>query len=121
MAASESDTEVFVDRIDSATILTCNICEFDTCSRSRSRRRSSLSSTPFSHTWTVLVEKNGLAPLKFIGGEYVVIGNLLKEMPDNHVARVVALGFDMICAVNEFNSSSDIPLAIKVGVHTDSL
>jgi adenylate cyclase len=67
-----------------------------------------------------LVERHGLEKIKTIGDAYMVVGGL--PVPsDDHPARVVAMGLDMLDAVASLAVEVGRPLDLRIGIHSGPL
>ena len=68
-----------------------------------------------------LARKHVLEPLKTNADEYIIVGNVLKDMESDHAIRVVRLAVDMIKSMNEFNDGlnpTSVRIDLKIGIHT---
>ena len=74
----------------------------------------------FSH-FDRLTDAHGLEPLKTNSGEYIVVGNVLNDMNEDHATRVVRLALNMMKSLEEFNAKQNpvgIRVNLKIGIHT---
>jgi class 3 adenylate cyclase len=64
-----------------------------------------------------LAERHGLEKIKTIGDAYMAVAS--GEVDGvHHARRAVAMGLDMIEAVDSFREVGSVPLALRVGVHS---
>jgi class 3 adenylate cyclase len=63
-----------------------------------------------------LAELHGLEKIKTIGDAYMAVAG--GEEGGHHARRAVAMGLDMIDAVEAWRATSPLPLALRVGVHS---
>jgi len=119
-----SKASYLAEFVPSGTVLVCQIVGFDELYRRCSPFESvCLLNALFSHL-DGLTHARGLEPLKTIADEYVVVGNLLNDVPTDHAERIVGLATDIILSVGTFNSSinpTGVPIALRIGIHTDSI
>jgi class 3 adenylate cyclase len=64
-----------------------------------------------------LAERHGIEKVKTIGDAYMAVGGVPVPQ-DDHAARSVRLGLDMIAATREYAAQSGLPLALRVGIHS---
>jgi len=64
-----------------------------------------------------LADRHGLEKIKTIGDAYMVVGGV-PEPSSDHPARVVAFGLDLLDATARTATELDLPLDVRVGVHT---
>jgi adenylate cyclase len=67
-----------------------------------------------------LAERHGLEKIKTIGDAYMVVGGV-PQVSTDHPRRVVAMGLDMLDAVDRVAAGVGSPLGLRVGVHTGPL
>ena len=105
------------DGFDDATVLFADLVGFTPLASSLSPAATvGLLDRLFS-AFDALAERHGLEKIKTIGDAYMVVGGV-PEACDDHPARVVALGLDMLDAVAALAREMDRPLDLRIGVHT---
>jgi class 3 adenylate cyclase len=67
-----------------------------------------------------LAEQHGLEKIKTIGDAYMVVGGV-PQVSTDHPERVVAMGLDMLDAVDRVAAEVGRPLDLRIGVHTGPL
>lgn len=58
----------------------------------------------------------GLEKIKTIGDSYLVVGGLLRNVPD-HPAATARMALDMMDAIQDINTSTGHKLALRIGIH----
>eukprot|EP01107_Rhizomastix_libera_P000253 TRINITY_DN10452_c1_g1_i4.p1 TRINITY_DN10452_c1_g1~~TRINITY_DN10452_c1_g1_i4.p1 ORF type:complete len:254 (-),score=51.74 TRINITY_DN10452_c1_g1_i4:16-777(-) len=121
--ADKKDVCVCAEKVKSATILFSDIVSFtQLCTNLTPSQVVELLDTMFRN-FDFLAEKHGLERLKTIGDAYVVIGNVVNNIPDSHARQVVAFALDIVKYVSttkDFEKFSP-NLQIRVGIHSDSI
>jgi adenylate cyclase len=64
-----------------------------------------------------LATRHGLEKIKTIGDAYMAVAGTITIREDD-ATRTVAMGLDMLTEVERFKHEVDLPLALRVGVHT---
>lgn len=64
-----------------------------------------------------LIVEHGLEKIKTIGDAYMLVGGLPSPRPD-HAEAVANMALDMTTRVQELNSGYDVPLQVRIGIHT---
>jgi adenylate cyclase len=64
-----------------------------------------------------LASRHGLEKIKTIGDAYMAVAGTTGVREDD-AKRTVAMGLGMLAAVDQFRDEVDLPLALRVGVHT---
>jgi class 3 adenylate cyclase len=64
-----------------------------------------------------LAERHGVEKIKTIGDAYMGVAGAPQRRPD-HAAAVVALGLDLLAAVEEWAKEEDMPITLRVGIHS---
>jgi adenylate cyclase len=62
-----------------------------------------------------IAEHRGLEKIKTIGDCYMAAAGLPVVVPD-HADRAAHMSLDMLAAIEDFNTSSDYPLNIRIGI-----
>jgi class 3 adenylate cyclase len=64
-----------------------------------------------------LIVDHGLEKIKTIGDAYMLAGGLPSPRPD-HAEAVANMALDMTARVQELNAGYDVPLQVRIGIHT---
>jgi class 3 adenylate cyclase len=110
--------------IPSGTTLVCIVESFDALYRKLAPADVvKLLNALFSH-FDKLAAVHGLVPLKTVADEYIVVGNMLGEMPSDHATKVVQLAVDILSTLGKWNAEenpTNFAVQARIGIHSDSL
>lgn len=112
------------DVVPSATALVVRIVQFDELYKRTSPANIVAILNALFTQFDCMTKARGLEPLKTIADEYIVVGNMLKDMDGDHAPRVVGLAVEMISSLSEFNvhkNPTPIPIGLQIGIHTDEI
>jgi adenylate cyclase len=108
---------VIADRIESVTILFCDIVEFtELASRTAPAQLVSDLNRVFS-TFDALSRDLGIEKIKTIGDAYMAAAGLPEPRSD-HAEAVAELALGMLEALDRLNETSEIPFRVRIGMHT---
>jgi len=114
LAAGETS---IADWFDDATVLFADLVGFTrVAARLEPRATRDLLDRLFTE-FDGLADRHGLEKIKTIGDAYMVVGGV-PEPSSDHPARVVAFGLDLLDATARTATELDLPLDVRVGVHT---
>jgi class 3 adenylate cyclase len=114
LAAGET---AIADWFDDATVLFADLVGFTrVAARLEPRATRDLLDRLFTE-FDGLADRHGLEKIKTIGDAYMVVGGI-PEPSSDHPARVVAFGLDLLNATARIATELDLPLDLRVGVHT---
>lgn len=105
------------DHFDSATVLFSDIVGFTALSEKVAPKELVRRLNKIFCAFDVLAEKHNLEKIKTIGDAYMVAGGF-PEARDGHVRDVCAMALDMLDAVQECNQDDELPVDIRIGIHT---
>ncbi|MCB1141590.1 MAG: adenylate/guanylate cyclase domain-containing protein [Leptospiraceae bacterium] len=111
--------DTIADSFDNCTVLFSDLVGFTQLSQTMTAGTLvSLLNDVFSK-FDDLVEKYGLEKIKTIGDAYMVAGGL--PTPDSrHAHKIADFALDIMKVVKDFNTGSDSPLQIRIGIHSGS-
>jgi class 3 adenylate cyclase len=108
---------VIADRIESVTILFCDLVEFtELASRTAPAQLVSNLNRVFS-TFDALSRDLGIEKIKTIGDAYMAAAGLPEPRPD-HAEVVAELALGMLEALDRLNETSEVPFRVRIGMHT---
>jgi len=102
---------------ESATVLFADVVGFTPLSERLGPQRTAEMLNVLVSQFDQLAEGLGLEKIKTIGDAYLVVGGVPDPLPD-HACRVVRMGLAMIASASAEGQARDLPLAIRVGVHS---
>jgi class 3 adenylate cyclase len=116
-ASLREEQAVVAESFDSATVLFADIVGFTKLAeRVTAPELVAMLNELFSR-FDDLAERHRLEKIKTIGDAYMIVGGLPERCGD-HAFRVATMAFDMLVAVEQFTNATDLPLALRVGIHT---
>jgi adenylate cyclase len=112
-----SGATVIADRVESATILFCDLVEFTrytlTLTPARLVERLNRIFTEFDRLTRAL----GIEKIKTIGDAYMAAAGLPEPRPD-HAEVIAELAFGMLDVLDHLNAAEPSPLHARIGIHT---
>ena len=113
----KSGETTIADAYEDATVLFADLVGFTPLASSLSPAETVRLLDRLFTAFDALAARHGLEKIKTIGDAYMVVGGL-PERSDDHPARVVAMGLDMLEAVSAISREMGQPLDLRIGVHT---
>ncbi len=105
------------DHAQDASILFCDIVGFTRlCTTISADRAVEILNTLFSR-FDDLVRATGAEKIKTMGDGYMVAAGVPDPYPD-HAASLAGLGLDLVSATRDLARDLDVPLKLRVGIHT---
>jgi class 3 adenylate cyclase len=108
---------IIADNFDPVTVLFADLVGFTTLSSNVESAELVRMLNEIFTEFDRLAKARGLEKIKTIGDAYMVVGGVPLPMEDQTEA-VVALGLDLLVAIDRVSESLPEPLGIRVGVHT---
>jgi class 3 adenylate cyclase len=108
------------ERFESATVLFSDLVSFTTLSERIGPQATADMLNDLVSRFDDLAEQLGLEKIKTIGDAYLVVGGVPDLLPD-HALRVVQMGVAMVEATAACARELNLPLAIRVGVHSGAV
>jgi adenylate cyclase len=105
------------ERFEGATVLFSDLVGFTPLSERLGPQATADMLNDLVTRFDDLAEQLGLEKIKTIGDAYLVVGGVPEPLPD-HAVRVVRMGLAMIEATASCAVANDLPLTLRVGIHT---
>ncbi len=102
---------------ESATVLFADIVGFTPLSERLGPQRTAEMLNALVSGFDGLAGGLGLEKIKTIGDAYLVVAGVPDQLPD-HACRAVRMGLAMIASADAEGRARDLPLALRVGVHS---
>jgi adenylate cyclase len=105
------------DWFDDATVLFADLVAFTQLAAALGPRATRDLLDRIFTGFDALAVRHGLEKIKTIGDAYMVVGGV-PEPSDDHPARAVALGLDLLDFAARIGAELDLPLDLRIGIHT---
>ncbi|MGH2464930.1 MAG: adenylate/guanylate cyclase domain-containing protein [Candidatus Limnocylindrales bacterium] len=111
------DPRALAEQFDGATVLFSDLVAFTPLSERLGPQATADMLNDLVSRFDDLADELGLEKIKTIGDAYLVVGGVPEPLPD-HAVRVVQMGLAMIEATAACAIANDMPLALRIGVHS---
>ncbi|TNE86400.1 MAG: adenylate/guanylate cyclase domain-containing protein [Deltaproteobacteria bacterium] len=113
----KDEPEVLADEIPAATVLFADIVGFTPLAASTTPQELLVVLDDLFRRFDRCVEQAGMEKIKTIGDAYMAAAGVPVAC-DDHADRACRLGLAMIEALAAFNAERELPLGLRVGIHT---